>query len=222
MIANHANTAGRNAFPAVTTLASESRLSERGVRYILAKLEHSSELVIERDAGPYGTHLYSLPGVIRDGFNLRGLPANFAGRKPEGKSAASGKVPANFAPECGNLLAASTNSTGKSFAPEPKRTEPKDKYLRPVTRPSPTAACGNPGQETTATPQQCRFAKIRRLAEAATEILDRNPDCALGDLASQLKQWGANNDVTYFDAWPGAATPIDQAIIIAMERRKTA
>jgi hypothetical protein len=130
MIANHANTAGDNAYPAVTTLAAESRLSERAVRYILAKLEHSSELVIRRDAGPYGTHLYSLPGVTLDGFNLRGLPANFAGRKQQGKAAGSANLPAR-----------SGISSGKSFAPEPKRAETKSQNLRPLTRPSSTV-CG--------------------------------------------------------------------------------
>jgi hypothetical protein len=85
MIANHTNTVGENAFPRVTTLAAESRLSERGVRYILSKLERSSELVIERNAGPYGSHLYSLPGVVRDEFNLRGSPEKFAGKKREAK-----------------------------------------------------------------------------------------------------------------------------------------
>jgi Helix-turn-helix domain len=230
MIADHADTAGRNAYPSVSTLAAESRLSERGVRYILAKLERSSELVIERNAGPYGTHLYSLPGVMRDGFNVRGLPANFAGRKQEGKSSASENLPAKFAPGCGNLLAKSDNSTGKSFAPEPKRTETKDKNLRPLMRPSPPA-CGNLGtesvekaltrKETAATPQQRRFAIVGRLANAAAEILQRKPNCSHGDLTEELKQWAANEDVPYFDAWPGAATPIEQAITIAIERRKT-
>ena len=144
MIANHANTAGENAYPAVTTLAAESRLSERAVRYILAKLEHSSELVIRRDAGPYGTHLYSLPGVTLDGFNLRGLPANFAARKQQVTPAGSENLPAKFAPVRGNLPAKSGISSGKSFAPEPKRTETKSQNLRPLTRPSSTF-CGKVG-----------------------------------------------------------------------------
>jgi len=221
MIANHANTAGRNAFPAVITLAAESRLTERGVRYILRKLENSDELVIERDAGPRGTHLYSLPGVIRDGFNLRGLPENFARRKQEGKSPASGNLPAKFAPGCENLPAKPDNSTGKSFAPEPKRTEPKDQNLRPLSRPS-SISCGKSGNAKPATPQQRRFAIVRRLTEAASAILAKKPDCQMGDLAEELKQWAANNGVPYFDAWTGAATPIERAITIAIERRKTA
>src|ERR1700686_2993589 len=122
MIANHADTTGRNSFPAVTTLAAEARLSERAVRYILAKLERSSELVIERDGGLRGAHLYSLPGVTRDGFNLRGLPANFAGRKQEGKAPlpakrAPGRTPlsAKCAPGCAALPAKSVTATCKIF-----------------------------------------------------------------------------------------------------------
>jgi len=221
MIANHADTAGRNAYPAVTTLAAESRLTERGVRYILRKLENSDEVIIERDAGPYGTHLYSLPGVTRDGFNLRGLPANFAGRKQEGRTSASGNLPAKFAPDSENLPAKSTNSSGKSFAPEPKRTEPKDENLRSLTRPS-SISCGKSESPKPATPQQRRFAIVGRLAKAAAGILDRKPDCPHGDLAEELKQWAANEGVPYFDALPGTATPIEQAITIAIERRKTA
>jgi hypothetical protein len=218
MIANHADTTGRNAYPAVTTLAGESRLSERGVRYIIAKLEHSSELVIERDAGPFGTHLYSLPGVIRDGFNLRGLPENFAGRKHQGNALASQNLPANFAPGCGNLPAKSNISTGKSFAPDPKRTETEEKNLRPLTRPN-SIPCGNLGK---ATPQQRRFAIVRRLTAVACEFLAKTPNCELGDLTEQLKQWAASNGVPYFDAWPGAATIVEQAITNATERRETA
>jgi Helix-turn-helix domain len=264
MIANHAHTDGRGAYPAITTLAAEARLTERAVQYILAKLESSSELVIERDAGPRGTHLYSLPGVIRDGFNLRGLPENFSGRRQERRPSSGGNLPAKFAPCCGNLPAKSDAATGKSFAPEPNRTETKSQNLRPLTRPSPPA-CGKVGSETTASPieitesleerlqaargpgsddsgelrnllavkgkvknparvspQQRRFAIVARLTNAAVEILKRDPDCRFGDLSEHLKQWAADHDVAYFDGWPGAATPIQQAITIAIERRKTA
>jgi hypothetical protein len=117
---------------------------------------------------------------------------------------------------------------------------PVSQNLRPLTRPNPTAACGNLGpddseesqkpwlrkgkdqKKTAATPQQCRYANVDRLAKAAAEILHRKPDIPDGDLAEELKEWGAKEGVPYFDAWPGAATPIQQAITIARERRKTA
>lgn len=216
MIANHAHTDGAGAFPSIATLARESRLSERGVHYILAKLERSSELVIERDAGPRGTHLYSLPGVIRDGFNLRGLPANFAGRAKEGASKACGNLPAKFSPHRGALPANFSRSTCKACAPEPKRTETKDQNLRPAP------PCGNQGRKTVALPQQRRFAIVGCLTNAAEKILDRKPNCSDVDLADELKQWAASEGIPYFDAWPGAATPIQQAITNATARRQTA
>lgn len=239
MIANHADTAGVEAYPKVETLAAESRLSERAVRYILEKLVRSSELVIESNAGPYGCHRYSLPGVTRDGFNLRGLPANFAGRKQQGGTPASGNLPAKSAPVCGNLPAKSRNSSGNSCCPRTEENRNQRENLRPLTRPS-SPTCGNPGthdseesqrpwlgkgkdqRKTAATPQQRRHGITGRLAEAATEILLRKPDIPHGDLSEELKQWAAKKGVPYFDAWPGAATPIEQAITIARQRRKTA
>jgi hypothetical protein len=219
MIANHADTTGRNAYPAVTTLAGESRLSERGVRYIIAKLESSSELVIERDSGPFGTHRYSLPGVMRDGFDRRGLPENFAGRKRQAESAASGNLPANFASGCGNLPAKSNISSGKSFAPDPKRAETKSQNLRPLTRPS-SVSCGKSDNKKAATPQQRRYAIISRLTDAADAMLNKSPNLRDADLAEELKQWAASDGIPYFDGCSGAATPIQQAITNAFARRR--
>lgn len=216
MIANHAHTDGRGAYQSIATLARESRLSVRGVQYILAKLESSSELVIERDAGPRGTNLYSLPFVVQDGFNLRGLPANFSGRATGSAPSACGNLPAKFSPHGGSLPAKSDRSTGKSFAPEPKRTETKNQNLRPAP------PCGNQDRKTAALPQQRRFAIVGCLTNAAEKILDRKPNCSDGDLADELKQWAASEGIPYFDAWPGAATPIEQAITNATARRKTA
>lgn len=221
MIANHANTVGENAYPRITTLADEARLSERAVRYILPKLERSLELVIERNAAEYGTHLYSLPGVIRDGFNLRGLPEMFAGRKQQKASTSCGNLPANLAGICGNLWEKSRNSTGTSLAPEPKRTETKDKNLQRAIASS-TATNGNFERQSIAPSQHRRFVDIGLLAEEASKILDRKPDCPYSDLKEDLKQWAASHNVRYFDAWPRSATPIEQAITIAIEKRKTA
>jgi hypothetical protein len=100
-------------------------------------------------------------------------------------------------------------------------TETTSKNLRPLTRPN-SISCGKSENKKPATPQQRRFAIIGRLTKAAAEILDRKPDCPHGDLAEELKQWAANEGVPYFDSWPGAATPIEQAITNAIERRKTA
>jgi hypothetical protein len=98
----------------------------------------------------------------------------------------------------------------------------QNQNLRPLTRPNSAAPCGKPKNKKPITAQQRRFAIIRRLAEAASEILERNPSISYPDLAESLKEWAASRGIPYFDAWPGAATPIQQAIEIAIEKRKTA
>jgi len=72
------------------------------------------------------------------------------------------------------------------------------------------------------TNHRVRYMQIRRLADRATQLLRADSRKSYGDLAEELKQWAASNRMPYFDAWPGRATPIDQAITIAIERRKTA
>ena len=61
MIANHARSDGTGAWPSVRTLARESRVSTRTVRYSFQDLKDSGELSIEKGRGPSGTNLYSLP-----------------------------------------------------------------------------------------------------------------------------------------------------------------
>ena len=68
------------------------------------------------------------------------------------------------------------------------------------------------------TPQQIRYAIISCLADQGTELLKANPKMPYGDLAESLKAWAAQHDIPYFDAWPGSASPIQQAITIAVER----
>lgn len=74
------------------------------------------------------------------------------------------------------------------------------------------------GKLKTQTSQQKRFACIGKLASAAMMIRQTNPDYSDGDLVEALKAWAARHDIPYFDAWPSAATPIEQAITIANQR----
>ena len=60
-IANHARKDGTGAWPSVQTIARESNLSVREVRYALIELEKIGELSYRKAAGPHGTNLYSLP-----------------------------------------------------------------------------------------------------------------------------------------------------------------
>lgn len=82
-----------------------------------------------------------------------------------------------------------------------------------------SAASSRPSVEKRAAlPQQRRYAIIARLAARATEILRDAPRIDLGDLTELLKTWAAHNGISYFDGWPGAASPIEQAITIARQR----
>jgi helix-turn-helix protein len=102
MIANHAKSDGTGAWPSVSTLAKEARLSERQVRYCLRKLERSGELQTQIKAGPYGTNTYSLPCMV--GANIAPPGAVSDMRR-------------------GNLR----QQEGQSSAPEPSLTVSKDK-----------------------------------------------------------------------------------------------
>ncbi len=56
------------AFPSVKTLASKTKLSERGVQYLLKQLEKSGELSIEHGAGPKRCSLFRVQ--ILQGANI--------------------------------------------------------------------------------------------------------------------------------------------------------
>jgi hypothetical protein len=62
-IANHAKTDGSGAWPSISTIAHESRLSSREVQRSLRELKQLGELEIRVGAGPRGTNLYRIVGV---------------------------------------------------------------------------------------------------------------------------------------------------------------
>jgi hypothetical protein len=98
-------------------------------------------------------------------------------------------------------------------------SETTPKNLRPLTRPS-SVSCGKSENRKAATPQQRRYAMVGRMTEVADAMLNKNPNLRDADLADELKQWAASNGIRYFDACPGAATPIQQAITNACARRR--
>lgn len=61
MIANHAHADGTGAYPSIATLAKETRLSPRGVRYCIDRIKASGELLVFPDSGPNGCNLYQIP-----------------------------------------------------------------------------------------------------------------------------------------------------------------
>lgn len=60
-IADWARDDGHNAYPTIPMLAAKARLSTRSVQRIIAKLEHTGELVIRRSTGRGHAHVYSIP-----------------------------------------------------------------------------------------------------------------------------------------------------------------
>lgn len=79
-IANHCHPDGTGAWPSLDTLAAYSRMSKRGIQYIIERLEESGELKVVRTKRKgvsevwTGRNEYIIPGVVEDGF--------YATRKP--------------------------------------------------------------------------------------------------------------------------------------------
>lgn len=89
MIANHAHADGTGAYPSVATLATECRMSERQVRRIIEALETAGELAVDRDAGPRGVNVYSLPLMadpLPDKMSSQRTATGQDVRKPSGQN----------------------------------------------------------------------------------------------------------------------------------------
>ena len=76
VIANHAHPDGTGSWPSLNTIARESRMSKRGVQYIIEKLEASGEIQVKRNKVKRGDQWegyneYVLPGVVADGFHRK-------------------------------------------------------------------------------------------------------------------------------------------------------
>jgi hypothetical protein len=66
IIANHAHGNGSNAFPSMKTLAAESLMSERQVIRIVADLERSGELIVERSRGRHAHNMAINMEIVAD------------------------------------------------------------------------------------------------------------------------------------------------------------
>ena len=83
-IANHCDKFGRNAWPTISTIGSESRLCEREVRQSLRELEALGELLTLPAAGPRRSNLYSLPKMQgAENAPAKNAPAEFVGEGAE-------------------------------------------------------------------------------------------------------------------------------------------
>jgi len=80
-IADHAHSDGSGAYPSIATLAKMSRLSDRQVQRVIAKLQQDGELVVAYGEGPYRTNVYR---VIMDGDNMSGVTTGTPSQAQEG------------------------------------------------------------------------------------------------------------------------------------------
>jgi DNA-binding Lrp family transcriptional regulator len=72
VLADHADHDGTSAFPSVATIARQTRMSERGVRYALRALEESGQIDRRGIHPAYGTHEYAVVmGQSVQGGNLK-------------------------------------------------------------------------------------------------------------------------------------------------------
>jgi hypothetical protein len=119
-LANHADSDGRNAFPAVKTLVRYTRLKERAVQYALRDLEDlglitpSNPAIIaahvqRKDRRPNGWDLAihtSIHYTADEAHSLHPAPSNGVHTRPDGVQ--------------------TTTSRGALNAPEPSRTRPRE------------------------------------------------------------------------------------------------
>jgi biotin operon repressor len=206
-LGDHGRDDGTGCYPSIDTLARKTSLTRRGVQKIMRRLEDAGLITPSKQSRGYRATEYKITLENREPRSL------FSSTKP--------RTPG---PQTANASAENR---------EPQCLEPRTPFARTIknhqepsenlARRSPRSS-SSPVEKESHQPQthRVRYVQIGRLADRATEILRAEPRKSHGDLAEELKQWAADNGFSYFDAWPGAATPIEQAITIAVERRKTA
>lgn len=116
MIANHAHADGTNSFPSIETLAKECRMSVRQIIRLVATLERSGELQVERSAGRTA-HRYSLsiPNPDKLSLDAEAKPT----RKKRSRAVANPDKMAEINPD---KMAELDNATLTSEAVNPDRS----------------------------------------------------------------------------------------------------
>jgi hypothetical protein len=205
-MADHARDDGTRCYPSIELLARKTSQSRRGVQKIMRRLEDTGLIAPSRlsRGGPRRSTEYKLNLANSE---LRSL---FASTEPRMPVHATANVGA-----CNGERQAKQTRTG--FARTIKNHQEPSSNL---TRPSPRSSSPVEKESPKGSTHRVRYVQIGRLANRATELLKADPHKTLGDLSEELKQWGAGNDIPYFDAWTGVATPVEQAITIAIERIK--
>jgi hypothetical protein len=213
-MADHARDDGTGCYPSIELLARKTSRSRRGVQKIMRRLE---------DAG-----LIS-PSRVSRGGPRRSTEYTLTLANREQGSLFSSAQPRTAGPETANPSASNR---------EPQSAKPRTRFARTVrnhqetsrnlARPEPRNSSLPVENENPQWPDsRRRYVEIGILTKHATELLTRDPEKSLGDLSEELKQYAALRGIRYFDALPGAAPPVQQAITIALEqlaleRRRTA
>ena len=218
-IANFCNESGEYAYPGVPRLARICGLSERGVRKALVELVKLGELRIAVKGGGRRANRYTVFGYQRF-VEKQDTPLNTVqGCKaiPTHSERSALGTPEQYSghPGTGRPL------TPEQYSPYPsvnRQLPVKDLARQNAARSSSPSLGVKNGK---LTPQQRRYASIRKLSEQAFVLLKDHPDAPDGDLREWLKTWAALKDIPYSDACPGSASPIEQAFTIAGERLKT-
>jgi len=122
-IADHADDNGV-AYPSIPRLAQKMRMSERNVQYRLDKLLNSTELVIMKNAGPGGVHLFQVK--VPGGEKIAPPGGEKIAPQEYGKERASQAGGEKIAPGGEKIAPPSTNRRGEAhFTGGVKPTSPK-------------------------------------------------------------------------------------------------
>lgn len=230
IMAVHANPDGSSCCPSVATLMSGTRLSDRGVQKVLRILEEASYIrQIGKAKGgrgksaEYRITLEAGDKTMLDKYLAEAAETRRRNRNPEpGSPFVKDKTPNQ---EAENLVKTPNRDVTNPEPGSPDlRSITKSKNKRPLggaTAPSggtsqPAQAAASPlVPHRTLLPQQKRWIDIRFLQNYAVALLRNKLAMDDVDLSLELKEYAAHNDKRYFDAWPGANPPIQQAIINA-------
>ncbi len=207
-MADHARDDGTGCYPSIDLLARKTSQSRRGVQKIMRRLEDAGLISPSRISrgGPRRSTEYKL---IVENCEPRSLFSSTQPRTAPLATANAGTP--NGEPQGAQLRTGFARIIKNRPEPSVNLARHSPRSSSPVEKEFPQARN-----------HRTRYVEIGRLQNHAIELLRVDPNKSLGDLAEQLKQWAADNGIRYFDACPGAATPIQQAITNALAARRSA
>jgi hypothetical protein len=163
-IANHADREGKGAFPSITTIALEARMTPRQVRRTLPQLVDLGELVIEDESHESGTHRYTMTMGSRGGDNMSSPPDKLSPPdpghlRPEGVTSAPGG--GDISDSQGGTSAPAEVS---QMSPEPS-VEPEAEPSGTVPEPNAQTPSGRDETKAPRNPNETQAYCLRRLQD---------------------------------------------------------